>query len=224
VTDVTDRTDSRDEPITVAICDDHRVLAEGLAAVLAGEPGIKVVGIAGSVAEAVEQAERCRPAVILMDYQLPDGDGVAATKTLKQAHPEVMVVMLTSYTDEQVLVAAMEAGCSGYITKHDGAKVVADGVRMAASGEVLVSASMLQVLLPRLGRTSGSVGSDLTSREREILELFADGSSTEDIAKQLFLSTNTVRNHAQGILSKLSVHSRLEAVAVAVREGIIRRF
>jgi len=208
--------------IRVIVCDDHRILAEGVAAVLGAEPDIQVVGIAGSVADVVRQAAEFRPDVVLMDYQLPDGDGVAALMAVKRSHPEVAVVMLTSSADEAVLVAAMEAGCSGYVTKHDGAKVVVDGVRMAASGEVLVSSSMLQLLLPRLSRTRRTVGWDLTARERQVLDLLADGASTETIANRLYLSANTVRNHAQAILTKLHAHSRLEAVSVAVREGIIR--
>lgn len=215
--------DASSPMITVIICDDHQMLADGLAMVLTAEPDIEVIGVATSVAEVLQLAELARPDVVLIDYQLPDGDGVAATRALKSARPEVMVVMLTSYTDEAVLVAAIEAGCSGYLTKHDGASTLARGVRMAANGEVLVSSSMLQLLLPRLTRTHRSVGSDLTSREREVLELLADGVSTEVIAERLYVSVNTIRNHVQGILGKLCVHSRLEAVSVAVREGIIRR-
>jgi len=132
-------------------------------------------------------------------------------------------VMLTAYTNEAVLVAAIEAGCSGYITKHVGARIVAKGIRLAASGEALVTAAMLQQLLPRLSRTDRGTGSDLTPREREVLELLADGASTQAIAERLYMSSNTVRNHVQKILTKLGVHSRLEAVSTAVREGVIDR-
>lgn len=209
--------------LRVMICDDHQVVAQGLAAVLAAEPDIDVVGVTGSMSEVVEQAETLRPDVVLLDYELPDGDGVAATKVLKAGRPEVKVVLLTAYSNEAVLVAAVEAGCSGFVTKHDGSQVVADGVRLAASGEALVSAAMLRQVLPRLSRTRRRASTDLTSREIEVLELLAEGVSTQDIAERLYVSTNTVRNHAQSILMKLGVHSRLEAVSAAVRQGVIRR-
>lgn len=210
--------------VTVVVCDDHEVVAEGLAAVLAAEPDIEVVAVAGSVAEVLEQAERLRPQVVLMDYELPDGDGVTATEAIKKAHPELKVVMLTSYSNEAVLVAAVEAGCSGYITKHDRSQVVADAVRRAASGEALISAAMLQQVLPRLTkRNHARRPTDLSARELEVLELLADGVSTRAVAQRLYLSVNTVRNHAQRIITKLGVHSRLEAVSVAVRDGIVRR-
>ena len=149
--------------------------------------------------------------------------GWPATRALKQVLPEVKVVMLTAYTNEAVLVAAIEAGCSGYITKHVGARIVAKGIRLAASGEALVTAAMLQQLLPRLSRTDRGTGPGLTPREREVLELLADGASTQAIAERLYLSSNTVRNHVQKILAKLGVHSRLEAVSTAVRQGVIER-
>jgi DNA-binding NarL/FixJ family response regulator len=210
--------------ITVVVCDDHQVVAEGLAAVLGAEPDIEVVAIASSVAMVLELAERFRPDVVLMDYELPDGDGVAATRALKAAHPEVMILMLTSYSDEGVLVSAVEAGCSGYLTKHDGSHAVANGVRVAASGEAVVTAAMLSKILPRLSRAEHSKGAtELTTREHEVLELLADGLATAAIAERLYLSVNTVRNHAQSILVKLGVHSRLEAVSVAVRAGMITR-
>jgi DNA-binding NarL/FixJ family response regulator len=214
---------SEDDAITVVVCDDHKVLAEGLAAILGAEEDIEVAGLAGTVAEVLELADKYRPDVILLDYELPDGDGVAGTVALKLAHPEIKVVMLTSYTDEAVLVAALEAGCSGYLIKHGGSQAVVDGVRLAAAGEALISPAMLAQLLPRLTDTGRRVGFDLSAREVEVLELFADGGSTKAIAGRLHLSANTVRNYSQAILTKLEVHSRLEAVAVAVRAGIIRR-
>ena len=211
------------EAIRVLICDDHQVVATGLAMVLDGQPDIEVVGVAGTVAEVCQLSTTLRPHVVLMDYALPDGDGVTATAAIKAAQPNVNVVMLTSYVDEEVLVAAIEAGCSGYVTKHKGAQELTTAVRLAANGEALVSPDMLARLLPRLRRSHQGVGSDLTPREREVLDLLADGSSKEAIAERLFLSTNTVRNHIQNILIKLGVHSRLEAVALASREGLVHR-
>lgn len=209
--------------IAVLIVDDHRVFAEGLLKTLEDEPDVRVVGIAGTVEEAVATARRLRPDVILMDYDLPDGNGAAAAVRIRSDHPAAKVVMLTSFTDEKILVAAIEAGCSGYVTKHKATEEVLSAVRAAHAGEALISPSMLARVLPRLHRSYRGLGSDLTSREREILVMLADGVSTQAIAKALVISPHTVRNHTQSILVKLQAHSKLEAVATAVREGIIDR-
>ena len=210
-------------PTTVVLCDDHAVLTEGLSAILVAEPDIRVVGVAASVDELLRLVARDPPDVVLIDYFLPDGDGVSATRALKQRQPATQVIMLTSYGNDDILVAAIEAGCSGYVTKQSAARAVADAIRQAAAGEAVISASMLHLLLPRLQSTHRGLGADLTPRELQVLELLADGISGRLIAERLFLSFNTVRNHVQSVLDKLGVHSRLEAVAVAVQEGIIDR-
>jgi DNA-binding NarL/FixJ family response regulator len=209
--------------IRVLICDDHVVVAQALAMLLGARADIEVVGVAGSVAEVCQLASASSPDVILMDYALPDGDGVAATAAIKALQPEVKVVMLTAFLDEEVLVAAIEAGCSGYVTKYKGAEELVTAVRLAAEGEALVSADMLARLLPRLRRSHHGLGWNLTPRERQVLELLAEGDTKEVIASRLFVSTNTVRNHIQNILTKLGAHSRLEAVAAAAREGLLHR-
>jgi DNA-binding NarL/FixJ family response regulator len=209
--------------IRVVVCEDHQVVADGLAAVLGLQPGIEVVDVVHSVADVVDSAREHSPDVVLMDYGLPDGNGAEATRAVKQARPEAKVVMLTSFADEETLVAAIEAGCSGFVPKHKGSSELTVAVRLAAEGEAVVSPDMLALLLPRLTHTHRGLGSDLTPREREVLQLLSDGESKDRIGARLFLSPNTVRNHIQSILSKLGAHSRLEAVAIAVREGLIRR-
>jgi DNA-binding NarL/FixJ family response regulator len=144
--------------VRVVVCDDHHVVAQGLAMVLGAEPDIEVVGVAGSVAEVREMAAAFRPHVVLMDYGLPDGDGVTATAAIKAAQPDVQVVMLTSFMDEDILVAAIQAGCSGYVTKHKGGEELTAAVRLAAAGEALVSPDMLARLLPRLRRARHGLG------------------------------------------------------------------
>jgi DNA-binding NarL/FixJ family response regulator len=210
-------------PVRVVICDDHRLVAEGLVMLLDAQPDVEVVGMAENVAEVRRLTSSRRPDVVLMDYALPDGDGVSATALIKADHPEVTVVMLTSFVDEDVLVGAIEAGCSGYVTKAKGGDELITAVRLAAEGEALVSADMLARLLPRLRRSHRGIGADLSARERQVLDLLADGVSKEAIADRLVLSTNTVRNHIQNLLVKLGAHSRLEAVATATREGLIHR-
>lgn len=211
------------QPITVLIVDDHKVFAEALMKVMEDAPYIDVIGTANSVEAAVASARLGKPEVILMDFDLPDGNGAEATAQIKRDLPETKVVMLTSFTDEKVLVAAIEAGCSGYVTKHKATEEVLAAVRAAHAGEALISPSMLARVLPRLHRSYRGLGSDLTPREREILTLLADGVATGAIAEALVISPHTVRNHTQSILIKLQAHSKLEAVATAVREGIIDR-
>jgi DNA-binding NarL/FixJ family response regulator len=211
------------ERIRVLICDDHALVAKALAVLLAAQPDVEVVGVAGTVAQAREGVATLHPQVVLMDYALPDGDGVAATTAIKDAHPDVQVVMLTAFADEDVLVAAIEAGCSGYLTKDKGADELLAAIRLAAVGQAMVSPDMLARLLPRMRRNHHGLGWDLTSRERQVLDMLADGASKEDIARRLYLSTNTVRNHIQSILTKLHAHSRLEAVGADTREGLVHR-
>ena len=208
-------------PVGVLIVDDHRMFAESLARLLTDENGSTVVGLAATGSEALDVACRVRPSVVLMDYQLPDQDGVAVTAEMKRRDPGVMVVMLTGVTDDRILLNAIEAGCSGFLTKDRAAGEVADAVRAAAAGEALLSPALLARLLPKLNRTQREVGADLTDREREILKLLARVSSNKAIASELYLSVNTIRNYIQSVLKKLGSHSKLEAVATAVREGII---
>jgi len=198
------------------------MFAQALVKALEGEADMHVVGTAGSVAHATAAARELRPDIVLMDYDLPDGNGAIATQAVRAESPVSRVVMVTSFSDEQVLIAAIEAGCSGFITKHKAVEEVVNAVRMVHAGEALISPSMLARLLPRLSRSYRGLGSDLTPREKEVLELLAQGLSNQAIAERLVISPHTVRNHVQNLLTKLHGHSKLEAVANAVREGIIR--
>lgn len=207
--------------IAVLIIDDHRMFAEGLGRLLDAEDDISVVGIAERGGEGVALAARLNPAVVLVDHYMPDQDGVVTAAEIRRHDPTTLVVMLTGSTDEHVLLAAIEAGCSGYLTKDRAAAEVADAVRAAAAGEALISPDLLARLLPRLTRTRTPVGSDLTERELSLLVLMAEGATNKVIADRMYLSVNTVRNYVQSILTKLGAHSKLEAVATSVREGII---
>ena len=208
-------------PIKVLVVDDHQMFTEGLVKVLGEAADIAVVATASSVAGAYEAAKLHLPDVVLMDFELSDGDGAKATQLIKEDLPTTKVVMLTSFTDESVLVAAIEAGCSGFVTKHKAVDEVVAAVRAAFEGEALISPSMLARLLPKLRRSSRGLGSDLTPRELEVLKLLAEGMSNSAIAEKLVISLHTVRNHVQSIIMKLQAHSKLEAVTIAVRESII---
>lgn len=207
--------------LTVAVVDDHLMFAESLARLLSEAGDITVVGIATTAAAAMSLASTHHPRIVLVDYQLPDRNGVELAAELKQLDPEIVVVMLTGANDDRLLIAAIEAGCSGFLTKDRASAEVVAAVRAAAEGEALISPEMLARLLPMLQRGHRAPGADLTARERQILEQMADGRTNAAIAAGLHLSVNTIRNYVQAILTKLGAHSKLEAVAIAVREGVI---
>jgi DNA-binding NarL/FixJ family response regulator len=211
----------QNDRIGVLIVDDHRMFAESLARFLADDDGIEVLGLVHDGSAALEAIGQAGPRVVLIDYSMPGRDGVAVAADIKAAHPAVMVVMLTGSADDTVLLRAIEAGCSGFLTKDRAAAEVGDTVRAAAAGEVLISPAMLARLLPKLSPSYRSLGADLTDRERDTLRYLARGWTNKTIASEMNLSLNTVRNYVQSVLSKLGAHSKLEAVSTAVREGII---
>ena len=208
--------------IGVLVVDDQRLFADLVARVLNDAEGIDVVGVAGSVAEACEAARRHTPDVALMDFRLPDGNGTDAVRQILSEFPETKVVMVTASEDEAVFLSAIEAGCAGFVTKSRALDDLEDAVRAVAEGESLIDASMLfRVLASVRSDRRNSGRSDLSPREFEILQLTARALTNPQIAEQLHLSVKTVRNHLQNILWKLESHSKLEAVTVATRRGLI---
>jgi DNA-binding NarL/FixJ family response regulator len=211
------------DPIRVLVVDDHAVFCDALAATLSIETDIKVVGKGNSVSEAVHSARALQPDVVLLDVHLGDGSGIDAVPLIKKERPKTQVVILTSDEDETVLRAAIKAGITGYLSKHESAAQVVQTVRSAARGESLIAPYMLARLLHGLQRPrSQDTSTPLTPRELEVLTELSLGLDNEEIAKRLKMSPNTVRTHVQNILSKLHVHSKLEAVSRAIREGWIQ--
>lgn len=208
-------------PIRVLVVDDHEMVAQGLDKVLSRESDIEVVGRAGTVRDAERMAREWSPDVVVMDYRLPDGDGASATAAIRDDNPKTAVVMVTASEHDTVIAAALEAGCSGYVTKTRVVEEVVSAVRAAARGEAAFPAALVSRLLAQQSGSNLRRGA-LTPRELEVLQLLSDGMATTDIATRLFVSVSTVRNHIQSILAKLDVHSKLEAVSVAVREGIVQ--
>jgi DNA-binding NarL/FixJ family response regulator len=202
--------------------DDHQMFAASLAHALQSEPDLVVVRQATSITEAQRLVASTAPDVVLLDHRLPDGDGVSAIADLRGIRASAQIVVLTAATSDRVLVAAMEAGAAGFIAKTQRLDDVIAGVRGAAHGESVVSAKLLTRLLPRLQRQGGAGGrAVLTEREREILDLLARGLSNADIADRLTISVHTVRNHVANVSAKLGAHSKLEVLAIAVREGLV---
>ena len=207
--------------IRVLIVDDHEVLASSLAKTLDTEPDLLSVGVAGSLKQAAELIRTTAPDVLLLDLRLPDGDGVAAIGRLRELRPSMAVIVLTASPSEHLMVAAVEAGVSGFLSKTRSLAEVTSAVRAAAVGEAVISPEMLARLLPRLGGTGRVGAATLTEREREILGLIAQGLSNAAIAERLVVSVNTVRNHVANLLAKLGARSKLEALSIAIRDGLL---
>jgi DNA-binding NarL/FixJ family response regulator len=211
--------------VRVLLVDDHAMVAESLRRLLDSRPDVDVVGVAGTARDGVDAATRLRPDVVLMDYELPDGDGVTAAAEIKQSSPATRVVMFTGSGDDEALaLRALEAGCSGFVGKARGVDELLAAVRAAHAGEALIAPSMLARLLPRLERRYEAVGRTLSRRELDVLSAMTLGATDKEIADRLVISHNTARKHVQNILRKLGAHSKLEAVVIAVREGVVRPF
>jgi DNA-binding NarL/FixJ family response regulator len=208
--------------IRVLVVDDHQMLLESLVRILERQEGVQIVAAAGTAAEGVALAAQHKPDVVVMDYQLPDADGASAATEIRAEHPDTKVIMLTGFVDDSVLLAAIEAGCCGFVTKDRAVMELVAAVRAAADGEALIPPALLARLLPKLGHSNRGLGNDLTRREHEVLTLMAEGLSNKAIAQRMAISVNTVRNHVQNLMMKLQAHSRLEAVASAAREGLIK--
>ena len=208
-------------PIRVLIVEDQVMLADALARLIGQEEDLVVVGSTAGVVEALAVARREQPDVVLMDFSLPDGDGMAATREIKKSREETKVVMLTGFGEASVLEAAIEAGCSGFLTKDRAAAEVVQAVRKAHEGESVIEPALLAAMLARMRRGAGKPRARLSCRELEVLVLLAKGVANRDIAEQMVVSVHTVRSHVQNLMMKLEAHSKLEAVAKAVRQGII---
>ena len=216
------------ERLKVLVVDDHALFRRGLQMVLKSEGDIEVVGEAADGNEAVEKAQESMPDVILMDVRMPHRSGIEATQQIKDLLPHVKILMLTISDEEADLYEAIKAGASGYLLKEISIDEVADAIRSVFAGHSRLSPSMAAKLLQEFAAMSKRAAEArqlpaprLTDREMEVLRLVAQGLNNRDIAKELFISENTVKNHIRNILEKLHLHSRMEAVVYAVREKLL---
>jgi DNA-binding NarL/FixJ family response regulator len=207
--------------IRVLVVDDHELVADSLVRVLSLEPDLETVGIAPTLSRARQLVALERPDVVLLDQELPDGHGVESIGDLLAAHPEVQIVMLTASTSENVLATAMAAGAAGFVSKTSGLGELVCAVRAAPRGAAVISPELLGRLLTRMRREPARLGRDLTDREAEILSLLARGLTNAAIAERLVVSVHTVRNNVSNLSAKLGAHSKLEALAIAMREDLI---
>lgn len=212
------------KPIRVLLVDDHQLLTGSLSQVLAQQPDIEVVGVAGTVAEAKAMAQE-RLDVVLMDYRLPDGTGAEAARAIKARWPDARIVMLTAINDDETVLESIQAGADGYMTKDRAVEEVVNAVRSAHAGETLLPRSVIVGIAQRVAaardRTADRQLEPLTPRELEVLRALTEGLATPEICERLFIAPNTLRTHVQNIMGKLRVHSKLEAVAFALRHGLV---
>ena len=211
------------DPITILVVDDHAVVREGLRAFLGLQDGFEIVGEAADGEEALEQAERLDPDVILMDLVMPGRDGVSAMQTLKRRASRSRVIVLTSFLEDDRLLPALEAGAAGYLLKNSQPAELARAVRAAHAGEAVIDPTVAARLVQALAdRPRSGALDDLTTRERDVLVLIAQGRSNKRIALELGISEKTVKTHVGHVLAKLDVTDRTQAAVLAVQAGLVK--
>ena len=210
--------------INVIICDDQAIIRDGLEMLLKLERDIEVVGLAQDGAEVVELAASSQPDLILMDLKMPGINGVEATRRIRAQHPEIKVLVLTTYDDDEWLFDAIRAGASGYLLKDTPREKVLEAIRGTVHGQAFVdpavAGKLLQQTASQQAKPATQITENLTSREEEVLRLMARGLSNNEIAAQLYLSEGTVRNHVSAIFAKLDVSDRTQAAIIAIRHGL----
>jgi NarL family two-component system response regulator LiaR len=210
-------------PIRVLIVDDHTMVRKGICALLAEIEGIEVVGEADNGQEAVAQAERLRPDVILMDLAMPKMDGIEATRQIKTNQPESRILVMTSFAADDKVFPAIKAGALGYLLKESAPEDLVQAIRQIHGGESWLHPTIARKVLQEIARPSDRppTPDPLTEREAEVLRLVAQGLSNQDIARKLNISDPTVRTHVSNIMGKLRLATRIKAALYALREGLV---
>jgi two-component system, NarL family, response regulator DevR len=215
------RTVTKAPPLRVMLVDDHEIVRDGIRAMLHAEDDVVVSSEAGSVREAVDEADRTRPDVIVMDVRLSDGSGIEATREIRAKHPETRVLMLTSFADDEALFASIMAGASGYVLKQVKSDDLLRAIRAVGAGNSLLDPSVTSAVLDRLRKGKHLLRDEklarLSPQEERILALVADGRTNKEIGDELRLAEKTVKNYVSSILSKLEVARRAEAAAYLAR-------
>ena len=206
--------------IALAIIEDHVMVSQGLQLALGSQPDFEVVGTAATLHDGIDLVERTQPSVVLLDGQLPDGRAIDGIERLLRVAPQCAVLVLSPNADYHTVVRALEAGAAGYLLKDQRLEELFDAVRLAPSGGRPLAPQLVSTLVNVLGGST-EPRRQLSRREIEVLRYLAEGLSTADVCSRMQLSVNTVRNHVQSAIRRLGAHSKLEAVAIAQREGII---
>ena len=205
------------DTIDVFLLDDHEVVRRGVADVLHSDPGIRVVGQAKNAAEALARVPALKPDVAILDVRLPDGDGVSVCRELRSRLPQLKVIMLTSYSDDEALFEAIMAGASGYLLKQILGQDLVTGVRTVVAGGSLLDPTAATAVLERLRRAAEPAGplAELSPQERTVLELIGEGLTNRQIGERMFLAEKTVKNYVSSLLSKLGMERRTQAAVFA---------
>ncbi len=206
-----------DTPIRVFLLDDHEIVRVGLSDLIDAEPDMQVVGQAGSGPEALRLVGQLAPDVAVLDVRLGEGNGIAVCREIKTEHPETACLMLTSFADDQALIDAADAGASGYVLKQIRSNDLIESIRKVAGGAQLLDPAMVRLGTERLRGTEAGMLDGLSPQERRIFDLIGEGHSNREIADELFLAEKTVKNYVSNVLSKLGMHRRTEAAALAAR-------
>lgn len=211
--------------IKVVVADDHTILRQGIKALLDNQAGIEVIGEAKDGREALTLIERLQPDVILMDIAMPGLNGLEATRRIKKKFPKIKVLVLTMYTNEEYVFQILQAGANGYLVKETAFQDLISAIRAVYRDEAFMSPSISKKVInrytQRAQKTNDTTSDVLTTREREVLQLIAEGSSSKKIAEALFISPKTVETHRTHIMDKLNIHNRTDLVKYAIRKGIV---
>lgn len=211
--------------IKIIIADDQEIVCEGLKKILQSDPDIKVIGIANNGQQALDLVNHQTPDLVLMDLQMPIMNGVQAIRQLRKTHPDLPVIVLTTYMDDKWLFDAIRAGATGYLLKDSPRQELIDAIKGTLSGNVYLDPSVARKVLDSVAASPEPVESDedfdLSERERDILQLLVEGLSNAEIAHRLYLSEGTVRNYLSSLFVKLDVSDRTQAIVVALRRGLV---
>jgi DNA-binding NarL/FixJ family response regulator len=216
-----------EQPVRVLLVDDDDLMRAGLRSVLSSDDGIEVVGEAGDGRAALDEIRKLRPDLVLMDIRMPDLDGISATREVLAAEPEIKVVVLTTFEEDDYIFEALSAGASGFLLKRTKPEELIAAIHTVADGDSLLSPSVTRRVIDRMAgqpaaSLSGARLEALTPREREVLELVGRGLSNQEIAEAFFIEESTVKTHVKRILMKLGLRDRVQAVILAYETGVIR--
>jgi len=211
------------DPIRILVADDHLIIRQGLRLILETEAGFELVGEAADGAEAVRLCAELHPAVVLMDLRMPGVDGLTAIERLQAEQPQIAVIILTTFNEDDLMLRGMQAGAKGYLLKDTDRETLFNSIRAAARGETLLKPEIMAWLLSKAGavNTPANARTDLTERELEVLKRVAQGERSKEIAVRLGISERTVKAHLASIYNKLGVDSRAAAIAIAAQKGLL---
>jgi DNA-binding NarL/FixJ family response regulator len=221
---MSDQDKKREKPLRILVVDDHEVVRQGLTALLGRRDEFQVVAEAGTLSEALAATRRFVPDLVVMDVRLPDGSGIEACREIRSEYPDIKVVMLTSYPDEEAVLSAIIAGASGYLLKQVRGRDLVAALEAVGRGDSLLDPAVTERVLERVRRVASGGErddlADLTAQERKILMLVADGKTNKEIASEVFLSDKTVKNYVSSILAKLNLQRRAQAAAFVARHRL----